>query len=423
MKTKGYLQTSCSGSEHFATLYGERAQEIAGELALHFEQGRDYWRAILYRQQAGEQALQQSAYHKALGHGRAGVALLMQLPTTAEREQLGLMELRLRQLVNSGLAVTRGFADDELEDSLHRAQQLCRELADEAALVPGMIALARLQLFRANRPALEELAQQEWRLTERLHDPLLLVQLQTHLVSIELVRGRYTRAEEHYQHVARHYNAHAHRSSPSFFAEDPLIVALTSSGLSLSLAGWLDHGWSRIAQGLARAEEGAQYLVLANGLWVAVVVKSLRGEYEEAGQLAQKMSALTREHDFSLYASLGVLLQGGMAVQGGALQEGMAALISGLAQYRALGVQLFVPYFLSCLADGYRHQGKGAEALQVVSEALSLTATNFDVFWEAELYRQKGELLLTADSMADGNEVRPERNEEQTTKCKSQDLI
>ena len=74
--------------EHFATIYGERAQEIAGELALHFEQGRDYRRAILYRQQAGEQALQQSAHQKALGHGRAGLALLPQLPTTAERGQL-----------------------------------------------------------------------------------------------------------------------------------------------------------------------------------------------------------------------------------------------------------------------------------------------------------------------------------------------
>src|SRR4029450_12062812 len=91
---------------------------------------------------------------------------------------------------------------------------------------------------------------------------------------------------------------------------------------------------------------------------------------------------------------LGVMLQGGMAVQCGALEEGIAALTGGLSQYRATGAQLFIPYFLSLLAEGYRQQGKVAEALQVVSEALSLTATNFDVFWEAELYRQKGELTV-----------------------------
>ena len=40
--------------------YGERVGEIAGELALHFEQGRDYGRAVRYRQLAAEQALRRS---------------------------------------------------------------------------------------------------------------------------------------------------------------------------------------------------------------------------------------------------------------------------------------------------------------------------------------------------------------------------
>jgi DNA-binding winged helix-turn-helix (wHTH) protein/predicted ATPase len=382
--------------EHFAQRYGERTQEIADELAFHFERGRDDRRAISYRQQAGEHALQQSAYQKALGHGQAGIRLLTQLPATAERGQL---ELKLRQIVSIALSTSRGFTDDELEDNLRRAQQLCRELEDIPTHVSVVISLARLQLYRANRPALEEMVRQEEDLAERLHDPLLLVQLHTQLTTSETFRGRHTRAEEHYQQVLGHYNPQAHRSSPAFLAGDPFVGVLGVSGLSLSLSGWLDEGWSRLAQGLALAEEYAQYVLLANGLLLAVPVKSLRGEREEAWQLAKKMGALARKHDFPLFARLGVLHEGGMAVQCGALEEGIAALTGGLSQYRAIGAQLFIPYFLSSLADGHRQQGKVAEALQVVSEALSLTTTNFDVFWEAELYRQKGELTLAQSSV------------------------
>jgi predicted ATPase len=88
-----------------------------------------------------------------------------------------------------------------------------------------------------------------------------------------------------------------------------------------------------------------------------------------------------------------------LAVQRGALDEGIAAITDGLSQYRATGAQFLIPYFLSSLAEGYRRQGKVAEALQIVSEALGLTATNFDVFWEAELYRLKGELTLAQPSV------------------------
>src|SRR5262249_40038533 len=153
---------------------------------------------------------------------------------------------------------------------------------------------------------------QEEDLAERLHDPGLLVPLHTQLMTSETLRGRHTRANEHYQQVLGHYNPQAHRSSPAVVAGDPFVGALGVTGLRLSLSGRLDQGWSRLAQGLALAEEYAQYVLLANGLLLAVPVKSLRGELEEAWQLAKKMDALTREYDFSLYARLADLLQGSL---------------------------------------------------------------------------------------------------------------
>ena len=48
--------------------YGARAREIAAELAVHFEQGRDVGRALRYLQHAADNALRRSAHTDAIAH-------------------------------------------------------------------------------------------------------------------------------------------------------------------------------------------------------------------------------------------------------------------------------------------------------------------------------------------------------------------
>ena len=62
-------------------------REIAAELAVHFERGRDTERAIQYLQQAGENAVRRSAYQEAISLLTKGLELLKTLPDTPERVQ------------------------------------------------------------------------------------------------------------------------------------------------------------------------------------------------------------------------------------------------------------------------------------------------------------------------------------------------
>ncbi|MBI3797129.1 MAG: hypothetical protein HY268_09210, partial [Deltaproteobacteria bacterium] len=74
--------------------YGDRAVEIAGELARHFAEGRDYYRAVQYHCQAGEFTLRRSAYREAIDHCQQGLELLERWPDTPERQR---QELTLKQ--------------------------------------------------------------------------------------------------------------------------------------------------------------------------------------------------------------------------------------------------------------------------------------------------------------------------------------
>src|SRR5262249_27825854 len=90
--------------------YGTRAKEIAAALAVHFEQGRDYGKAVQYLQQAGKNAVQRSAYQETLILLTKGLALLATLPDTPDR---ALQEIKLQIALTTPLIATKGYTAPE----------------------------------------------------------------------------------------------------------------------------------------------------------------------------------------------------------------------------------------------------------------------------------------------------------------------
>jgi predicted ATPase len=102
--------------------YGERANEIAAELALHFEQGGDYRKAIRYYHQAARTALTRSANAEAIAQLTKGLTLLERVPNILERPK---QELALRITFGDVLRQAKGFGAPEVEQAYARAQALC----------------------------------------------------------------------------------------------------------------------------------------------------------------------------------------------------------------------------------------------------------------------------------------------------------
>lgn len=65
-------------------VFGERAREIAVELAMHFERGGDYKRASKYLQTAAANAIRRFAYQEAVTLAQRGLELLTRVPEDAE---------------------------------------------------------------------------------------------------------------------------------------------------------------------------------------------------------------------------------------------------------------------------------------------------------------------------------------------------
>ena len=66
----------------------------------------------------------------------------------------------------------------------------------------------------------------------------------------------------------------------------------------------------------------------------------------------------------------------------------------GLAAYQATGTELMRPHFLALLAEALAKARHVEEGLRILEEALAVVHRNGERYYQAELYRLKGELLL-----------------------------
>ena len=73
---------------------------------------------------------------------------------------------------------------------------------------------------------------------------------------------------------------------------------------------------------------------------------------------------------------------------------GVAHIQQGLATLQQTGLKLYRPYFLALLAEACGQAGQPQAGLQALAEALTLVAATEERWWEAELYRLQGALLL-----------------------------
>jgi predicted ATPase len=75
-------------------------------------------------------------------------------------------------------------------------------------------------------------------------------------------------------------------------------------------------------------------------------------------------------------------------------EAGMAQVLQGIAAWRATGAALLVPYFSALLAEVCDHLGHPEDGIQALAEAHTLMQQHEERWWEAEIARLRGVLLL-----------------------------
>jgi predicted ATPase len=85
-----------------------------------------------------------------------------------------------------------------------------------------------------------------------------------------------------------------------------------------------------------------------------------------------------------------------LAMQGQG-EAGLAQVRQGIAAWRATGAAAHVPYLCTMLAEVCDHLGHPEDGLQALAEAHTLVEQHEERWWEAEVCRLRGVLLLSAE--------------------------
>jgi predicted ATPase len=160
------------------------------------------------------------------------------------------------------------------------------------------------------------------------------------------------------------------------------------------LLGYPDQALHKSREALTLARELANSYSVAEGLVTSAILHHMRREAEIVEEQAGSGVTLSKEQGFAQFLTMGLILQGWKRVGHGRAEESLAQIRRGLASWRSNGAELAVPYFLALLAEAYGEAGQLEKGLNALTEALTLVDKNDERWWEAELYRLKGELIM-----------------------------
>jgi TOMM system kinase/cyclase fusion protein len=381
--------------QRLAQVLAERFPETAETqpelLAHHYTEAGLSAPAVVYWQRAGQRASERSAHMEAIAHLTRGLEVLNTLPDTPERTQ---QELVLQTTLGPALLATKGYAAPEVGKVYARAQELCQQVGETPQIFPTLYGLFYFHVIRAEFHRARELADQLLRMAQHQHDQTFLL-LAHHALTVPLFHlGELTLCLTHQEQGMALYDARQHHALAFRYGIDLGVYFLSLAARPLWLLGFPEQARTSIREALTLARKLAHPFSLAFTLHWAATTHQLRQEAPAAQEQAEVSMAFSREQGFALWVPGGTVLRGWALTEQGQMEEGIAQMRQGMTAWQATGAEVDRPYYLALLAEGYGKAGRAEEGLHVLAEALAVTDAIEERYYEAELYRLQGELLL-----------------------------
>jgi serine/threonine protein kinase/predicted ATPase len=365
---------------------------VASKLALLFEVAHDFQRATEYDLLAAQNAARVFANQEAAMLASRGLELLKKLPDSFQRGQL---ELNLQITLGTALMVTRGHQAPDVERAYARARELGQQLGETQHLHTALWGLWYVNLVKAELQTARDVGEQLLTLAESLQDSTRLLLAHRVLGQTLFFLGEFAKARAHQEEGIALYDRQKHHALAFLYGQDPGVSCRLWAAHTLWALGYPDQSLQKSQEAFALARELSHPYSLAYVQSFVFWLNYFRQEDQATPEQAETLTALAREQGFVIYELHGTVWHAWALARHRPEEEEIARMRQSLTTLQELGATIWLPYFGALLAETYMRAGHPEEGLNVLADALVAVHRTGQQQYEAELYRLKGELLLS----------------------------
>jgi class 3 adenylate cyclase/predicted ATPase len=367
-------------------------------LAQHYAEAGQIDQAIAAWQRAGDRAIRRSANKEAVQHLERALTLLEKGP---QREENVECELQLLLALGPALMMTRSTTAPEIGRVYLRARELAEYSGRAIELFSTLWGSWLIAFVAADMAAALQIETELFRLARHLQDPGVLLQSYHAGWTNALITSDFASALNHIEAGLALYRREEHSGHALVYGgHDPAVCAHIQLAQLQAVCGKLDTALRNIDDGLELGRSINHPPSLVHALCFEAEVRHIRRDHEVVERLITASLPLISAHGSGVTVANAIMLRGWARTAGGDREGGIDEVRRGLALWRETASRFQVPFRLGRAADAHRMAGQITEAITLIEEGLASARESGDLWFEPELCRLRGELLLSSGERA-----------------------
>jgi DNA-binding SARP family transcriptional activator len=353
--------------------------------------------AVLSAMRAADAAFARLGYEAAEAHLERAQQALATLPRSQARDHLDLdVQIRLMRV----LGITRGYSSDEMERACDGAQALSLELGETSELAQVLWSRWGVHIGLAEFAAATRTGQQLLELGRGNDDPIALLGGLQALGATAVHEARLDDGRRFLEEAIDVADRLDDPSLANFFFQHPVVFARSF----LALAEWLVGEGDRSRELAEEAVLLAERLTHPFTLTLALLFDGWLGAFRRDAATARERSAaaeqLAVERGFTVFAPMAAMIRAWGHAHGGDPSDAVGDGAAALAALDASRTRMVRHFFLALQAEVQWASGDAVGALETVDAGIREVRDRGERFYESELHRLRGTLLLAGRPVA-----------------------